>query len=131
MKKSDLRTGPTRYRRSHHHAWAGTVMLSVLLSVRIFLEISATVIDDRIFLVLGVVLIGYILIALVLTYRYRFDLDQEAPPPAPAEDPTPMRQDAELQTTQLKAQEKRAKAEAKATKKAAKAAAKARKKDLQ
>ncbi|HDS59218.1 MAG TPA: hypothetical protein ENN54_02855 [Thermoplasmatales archaeon] len=112
-----------RYRRYHHHAWAGGIMLSLLLALRIFLEISGVSIDDRVMLLLGVALILYISLALALTYRYRSGLDA-------AEEQPPVSEDVERARLEAEVERERIRAEAKARKKAAKAAAKARKKEL-
>ena len=59
------------YAMARHHAWAGSVLLAVLLALRIFLETTELYIDNIIFLSIGIILICYILVALLLTYRYR------------------------------------------------------------
>ena len=46
-------------------------MLSLLLALRVFLEISDIDVDNRLFLPVGVVLLLYTLTALFYTYRYR------------------------------------------------------------
>ncbi|MDD3491976.1 MAG: hypothetical protein PHZ19_00570 [Candidatus Thermoplasmatota archaeon] len=119
-----------RYRRYHHHAWAGGIMLSLLLALRIFLEISGVSIDDRVMLLLGVALILYISLALALTYRYRSGLDAAEEQPPVSEDVERARLEAEVERERIRAEEEAARAEAKVRKKAAKAAAKARKKEL-
>ncbi|MGC9554116.1 MAG: hypothetical protein ACP5EK_02285 [Thermoplasmatota archaeon] len=112
-----------RYHRYHHHAWAGAIMLSLLLALRIFLEIPGVAIDDRVMLLLGVALILYISLALALTYRYRSGLDA-------AEEQPPVSEDVERARLEAEVERERIRAEAKARKKAAKAASKARKKEL-
>lgn len=124
-------------------------MLSLLLALRIFLEISHVDVDDRLFLPMGIVLLVYTLIALFYTYRYRKGLETEdatsggmereriqadvekeriaaeaAQKQAELESETRETEAKEL----AKARKKEAKALAKAKKKAAKAAEKARKK---
>jgi hypothetical protein len=145
----DRREYKRRYQRFHHHAWAGSIMLSLLLALRIFLEISDVEVDDRIFLPIGVGLLVYTLIALFYTYRYREGLEAEQATSDAVEQEriradvereriaaASEQQQAELEaeTRQAeaealaKARKKEAKALAKAKKKAAKEAAKARKK---
>ena len=68
-KKTELKR---KYDIFRHHAWAGTVLLSVLLALRIFLEISdITFIPDSIILSIGIIIVLYTLISLFLTYKYR------------------------------------------------------------
>ncbi|MBU0497220.1 MAG: hypothetical protein KKC68_07955 [Candidatus Thermoplasmatota archaeon] len=66
------RTLRALYDISRHHAWAGTVLLSVILAIRIFLEMAdIKYLSDTIFTFIGTILTGYILTALFFTYRYR------------------------------------------------------------
>ena len=66
-----------RYAISKHHAWAGSILLAILLAIRIFLEASEIKVDDRIILFVGAILVGYMLIALIFTYRYRTGLSAD------------------------------------------------------
>ena len=50
-----------------HHAWAGTVLLSILLTFRYVVKSFPASIFTLLFLIIAV----YILIALFLTYRFR------------------------------------------------------------
>lgn len=128
MTSKDYREYRKRYQRYHHHAWAGTVMLSLLLALRIFLEISDIPVDDRFIVPLGVLLIAYTSVALFLSYRYRSGLEAEEERTSEAVERA--RLEAEVERERIRAEEKMAKAEAKIRKKVAKAAAKARKKAL-
>ena len=124
-------------------------MLSLLLALRIFLEISDVEVDDRIFLPIGIGLLIYTLVALFYTYRYREGLEAEEATSDAVEQErihadvekeriataAAQRQaDLEAETRKAEAEElakarkKEAKALAKAEKKTAKEAAKARKK---
>ena len=112
-------------------------MLSLLLALRIFLEISDVDVDDRLFLPVGVVLLLYTLTALFYTYRYREGLEADD---ATSGDVERGRIQADLEReriaaasaerqAELEAEARRAEAEelAKARKNEAKALAKARK----
>lgn len=114
-------------------------MLSLLLALRIFLEISDLDVDDRLFLPVGVILLVYTVTALFYTYRYREGLEAEN---ATSDDVERERIQADLEReriaaaskerqAELEAEARRAEAEelAKARKKEAKALAKARKKE--
>ena len=103
-------------------------MLSVLLSLRVFLEISQTNMDDRIFLIIGCVLIVYILAALFFTYRYRFGWETHELRDRPSDSIASVRLETAIERERIKAAEKIALAEAKSQKKVAKAAVKAQKK---
>ena len=118
----------TQYQRFHHHAWAGTVLLTILLSLRIFLEISEITVDDRIFLIGGLALILYILISLFYTYRYRFGAQKDELQPSTSVI-TYAQQAIELEMERIKSEKKTTKAEMKMMTKAAKATAKAKKKN--
>lgn len=75
MSKKNLSEYKRKYENARHHAWAGSVLLAVLLAIRIFLETSK--IDDRIFIFIGSILVIYILIAVFFTYKYRSGLSIE------------------------------------------------------
>lgn len=102
-----------RYEISRHHAWAGSVLLAVLLAIRIFFETSETTIDNTIFIAIGIIIVLYILIALILTYKYRSGITT---------------QQRIIQKTDTKPEFKRAKDAIKIEKKKAKAEAKIAKK---
>jgi len=75
MPKKDLAGYKRKYDMYRHHAWAGGILLSVLLAVRALLEISGfSNIPDFIILPVGVILVIYILISIFFTYKYRSGL---------------------------------------------------------
>ena len=77
-KKDRLQPIRAQYDIARHHAWAGTVLLSVLLAIRIFLEMAENrIIPDIIFILLGILIAFYTLGALIFTYRYRKGLIQK------------------------------------------------------
>ena len=53
-----------KYDVTKHHAWAGSVLLTVLVAIRGFFEISNIKTDDRIIIAIGMILVFYILIAI-------------------------------------------------------------------
>ena len=63
-----------KYEVSRHHAWAGSILLAILLAIRIFFETSNINEYNQIILVIGFFIIVYMLISLILTYRYRSSL---------------------------------------------------------
>ena len=65
------------YAIAKHHAWAGSVLLTLLLAIRLFFEISNNQIDNKIFLIFGFILVFYILISLILTYKHRKGLIEQ------------------------------------------------------
>jgi len=77
MNKEKLGRLKQKYDIMRHHAWAGSVLLAVLVAVRGFLELSDIIIDDRIIILLGIILIIYILAAVFFTYKYRAGLTAE------------------------------------------------------
>ena len=79
MAKKDLSEYKRRYDIARHHAWAGSVLLSLLLAFRYF----ASWLPRYIVIPAGALLIIYIMIALVYTYRYRAGLSAQREPKAP------------------------------------------------
>lgn len=83
MVRNDLSEYKRKYDISRHHAWAGTVLISILLAIRIFLEISniltITNTINTIIIIIGLILVVYTLSSLFLTYKYRggISLSQE------------------------------------------------------
>ena len=63
-----------KYAISKHHAWAGSVLLAILLAIRIFIQSSKIKFDDRIILLIALSLVFYMLFALIFTFRYRAGL---------------------------------------------------------
>lgn len=115
MNKKNLSEYKKKYDVARHHAWAGSVLLAVLLAIRIFFETSNIGIDDRIILVIGLILVAYTLIAIVLTYRYRAGLSAEQQKIIEVQVSS---RDVEIEKERLKVEKKKAKAEAKKAKKA-------------
>jgi hypothetical protein len=75
MPMKDLFEYKRKYEIYRHHAWAGGIILSVLLAIRVLLEISNfSDIPDFIILPLGIILVFYIMISIFFTYRYRLGL---------------------------------------------------------
>ena len=109
MAQKNLNENKRKYDVSRHHAWAGAILLSVLLAVRILFEI-----DDMIVMPLAVILIVYILIALFLTYTYRSGLSTQQKTVQEVHIHT---DEAEIERERLKIEKKKAKAEAKKVKK--------------
>ena len=77
MEKTTSNDHKHRYAMARHHAWAGSVLLAVLLALRVFFLTWENDINETIFIIIGVILIIYILIALLLTYRYRSAITAE------------------------------------------------------
>ena len=71
MQKKDLIEYKRKYDTYRHHAWAGGILLSLLMVIRVLLEIlNISNIPDLIILPIGVILIVYVLISIFFTYRY-------------------------------------------------------------
>ena len=68
-----------RYAMAKHHAWAGSILLAILGAIRWFTDGTEWYQKDIIFIIAGVLIIIYILIALVFTYRFRSGLAEEIP----------------------------------------------------
>jgi len=102
-----------KYDVARHHAWAGSVLLAVLVAIRGFLELSKIEINDWIIIVLGLILVFYVLISVVFTYRYRAGLSsvQKSVVEVKVES-------GDLEKERLKVEKKKAKTEAKKAKKA-------------
>ena len=109
MAQKNLNENKRKYDVSRHHAWAGAILLSVVLAVRVLFEI-----DDIITMSLAVVLIAYILIALFLTYKYRSGLSTQQ---KTVQDVHIHTAEAEIERERLKIEKKKAKTEAKKAKK--------------
>lgn len=120
MKPKNLSEYRKKYHVVRHHAWAGSVLLAVLLAVRLFFETSNIDIDDRIILIIGGILIIYTLIAVILTYKYSSGLSAEQEVirlESSSDDLEKAKIDAKLEKERLKLEKKKAKAEAKKAKK--------------
>jgi hypothetical protein len=66
-----------KYDIARHHAWAGSVILAIVLAIRIFLETTDIVINDWIIVIIGGIVVIYTLSAVVLTYKYRSGLTSQ------------------------------------------------------
>jgi hypothetical protein len=124
MNKKDISEYKRRYDISRHHAWAGSILLSVLLAFRIFLEISRiSIIPDYIILPVGLVLIIYTLVSLFYAYKYRSGLSSEQKVIQVQSFSKEFEKEkirSEVEKERLKIEKKKAKAEAKSKKKVAK-----------
>lgn len=69
-------TTKNRYAIAKHHAWAGSVLLAILGALRWFTTDSDYPNIDLYFIVAGILIISYILVALMFTYRFRSELSQ-------------------------------------------------------
>ena len=118
----DLSGYKKKYNSVRHHAWAGSVLLAVLLAVRILMEISETNFEhmDTIILIFGVIIITYTLIALFYTYKYRSGLESEEKIiqiKHSSKETEKEKIHADVEKEHLKLEKKKAKAEAKKAKK--------------
>jgi len=97
------------YDLARHHAWAGGILLSILLALRLLIpQLPQTPIT-----LLALLLIAYITISVLFTYKYKNALTQKEPSTQKnAED-----NDYELEKQRLKIQKKQAKNENKQHKK--------------
>lgn len=78
MKKEKLSKYRKKYDLYRHHAWAGSIFLSLILALRIFLEIMGVKeVPDYIFLPVGLIVMCYMFVSVLLTYKYREGLDAE------------------------------------------------------
>jgi len=123
MNKKDLSEYKRKYDISRHHAWAGSVLLAVLVASRGFLELSKIDVNDNIVVILGIILVVYTLISVFLTYRYRSGLSSEQKKVVEVhhhdskDDLEKEKIRADLEKERLKLEKKKAKAEAKKAKK--------------
>jgi len=114
MNKKDLSIYKKKYDNARHHGWAGSVLLAVLVASLGFVQLTDYKVDYRFFLVVGVILIIYVLIAVFLTYKYQSGLnaEQRNVVEVKIENKNP-----KLEKERLKLEKKKAKAEAKKAKK--------------
>ena len=120
MKAFPVDSDKAKYAMAKHHAWAGSILLAILLAIRVFFETTENQINDALFLGIGIVIILYILIALLFTYRYRSGLsitEEKADKIIPSGSTTKEKIQSDLEKERLKLEKKRIKAEAKASKK--------------
>jgi len=116
MVKKNLSEYKRKYDIARHHAWAGGILLSILLALRILVSS----ILDVIVLMVGIPLVVYILIALFFTYKYRSGLSVIPDAVRPSEELEQEKIRAEVEKERLKLEKKKTKNEAKAQKKAKK-----------
>ena len=109
MGQKSLNENKRKYDMARHHAWAGAILLSVVLAVRVLFEI-----DDIITMSLAVILIVYILIAIFLTYKYRSGLSTQQ---KTIQEVHIHSNEADIERERLKVEKKKAKTEAKKAKK--------------
>lgn len=124
-----------KYAMAKHHAWAGSVLLAILGAMRWFVMDTTYPHKDLFFIIAGILLIIYILIALVFTYRFRSGLAEEEiqfqQQNITNKKTNSMGSPSILSTKELeKIEKKRAKAESKKQKKIAKAKEKEEKNSL-
>jgi len=113
MGKKDLSIYKRRYDIFRHHAWAGTVFLSVLLALRYLI----TSFPQYIFIPLCTILIIYILISLIFTYKYRTGLSAGYEKAHISKELEEVRRDTQAEKERIKAMKKISKTEMKAKKK--------------
>jgi hypothetical protein len=77
MNEKKLAEYKRKYDIARHHAWAGSVILAIVLAIRIFLETTDIIIENWIILIIGGIVVIYTLSAVILTYRYRSGLTSE------------------------------------------------------
>jgi hypothetical protein len=70
----DLSNTKKKYAISKHHAWAGSILLAIILAIRIFFEASNINEYNQLIMIFGFFIIIYMLISLILTYKYRSGL---------------------------------------------------------
>ncbi len=123
MNKKDLSEYKRKYDVSRHHAWAGSVLLALLIATRTFLEISNINVNDIIVVIIGVILIIYTLLSVFLTYKYSSGLTSEQKKVVEvhhrdSDDELEKKKiDSDLEKERLKLEKKKAKAELKKVKK--------------
>ncbi|RLI65317.1 MAG: hypothetical protein DRO67_02825 [Candidatus Asgardarchaeum californiense] len=120
MIKENLSEYKKKYALWRHHAWAGSILLSVLLALRII--IGEEYIHNEIVFVVGIILVFYVLISLFFTYKYREGLRAEKEEnvihvKSSSDEVEKARINAEVEKERLKLEKKKVKAEAKRAKK--------------
>ena len=120
MKSKDLAEYNKKYNIFRHHAWAGSVILAIILAVRIFLETTDITINDWVIVIIGGSVVIYTLAAVILTYNYRSGLTSEQKIieiHTSSDNIKKERIRAEVEKEKLKFEKKKAKVEAKKIKK--------------
>ena len=112
--KKNLAAYKRKYDIARHHAWAGSVILAVILAIRIFLETTEINVNDWFIVIIGGIVVIYTLSAVILTYKYRSGLtsEQKIIEVHTSSD--------SIEKERLKIEKKKAKAEAKKAKKSKK-----------
>jgi len=121
MNNKNLPGNKRKYQAFRHHAWAGTVLLSVFLAIRlIFFEQLEFL--TPIIIILVVILVIYIIISLFFTYKYRAGLSttEEVVKVHPSVELEKEKLKTEVEKERLKLEKKKAKTETKKSKKAKK-----------
>jgi len=77
MNEKKLSEYKRKYDIARHHAWAGSVILAIVLAIRIFFETTDIIINDWIIVIIGGIIVIYTLSAVILTYKYRSGLVSE------------------------------------------------------
>jgi uncharacterized ion transporter superfamily protein YfcC len=106
MNEKVLSENKRKYNIARHHSWAGTVILSVVLAVRIIIPDIHNII---LYFVVSALVI-YILCSLSFTYKYRSGLSSQ-------EKSISVDASVEIEKERLKLEKKRTKAEEKSMKK--------------
>ena len=127
-KQKDLQEYKKKYHMFRHHAWAGSVLLALLLALK---TLDLLDFSDLIVASIGGVLIAYTLTAVFFTYRYSSGLksENETKIIKDSDDVEKEKIRADLEKEKLKVEKKKAKAAAKSLKKYYKEKAKNEKKD--
>ena len=114
MSKKNLSEYSQKYKAFRHHAWAGGILLSVLLAFRYLIPN----IPNEIFISIGLFLIIYILVTLFFTYRYRAGLSiEESVHVGHLDEYKKQKIQADVEKERLKLEKKKIKLEKKKTKK--------------
>ena len=98
MMKTTILDEKQRYAWYRHHAWAGAILLSVVLAIQYFIEL-----DHLLLVPIVGVLILYIVISLMFTYRYSRSLtiEEKTSIESPSEDLQKAQLHAETEKEQL------------------------------
>ena len=118
MNAKNLSENKRKYHAFRHHAWAGTVLLSVFLAIRLIFYYQLEFLTPVI-MILIIVLIIYIIISLFFTYKYRSGLSarDEIVQVQPSIELEKDKLKAEVEKERLKLEKKRVKSKMKKEKK--------------
>lgn len=121
MTKKNISEYKKKYDLWRHHAWGAASLISVLLAVRIFLEMSGYKdVPNNIIIVIGFILVIYFFVSLFFTYKYSSGLGAEqeiVKVESSTDDIEKARINADLEKERLKLEKKKIKAEVKKAKK--------------